>query len=348
MGGAEQYLKMVASYYKQDIVEVFFLQTSMKNLWENAEKHIHLNFPKNNYKLANIIKFLFHPKHRIYKTYDYIFTSHVYTTGIIGIMLQLNLIRKFNFVARESTSTFIRFKGIKLLRYKLFYWLGYKKVDLLICQTYFMKDQLIKGFPKLVYLTNIQVISNPIDNSLIKGVHNKPFNLKLPKKYIVSAGRLIYEKGYDILINSFYLLKQNYPELKLIILGDGDLRNQLISQAASLNLQNDVIFKGFVPNVYPFFKNASVCVVSSRVEGFPNVLLQMMSQNSKVVSTICAGGIIDIPSIQFSETNNQDSLEKALITSLESTTNNRELFDRYLTKRDISLFMNYIHELLEN
>src|SRR5690606_20880375 len=118
---------------------------------------------------------------------------------------------------------------------------------------------------------------------------------QLPNNFIVTAGRLIHEKGYDILINAFAELKEKYPDLKLIILGYGDLKQELIYLATSLNIEQDVIFWGFVENVYPFFKKAKACVISSRVEGFPNVLLQMMSQNSNVVSTTCAGGIDTIP-----------------------------------------------------
>ena len=115
-----------------------------------------------------------------------------------------------------------------------------------------------------------------------------------------------------------------------------------------LNLVEEVLLYGFVKNVYPYFKNATVCVVSSRVEGFPNVLLQMMSQNSKVVSTTCAGGIENIPGVQISETNNIKNLEDAITTSLNSSKDNRALFDEFLQSRDISSFMATVIQHLEN
>mgnify|MGYP003645909479 CR=1 FL=1 len=348
LGGAEQYLKMVASYFKKCTVEVFFLQKSNKNGWGKSDEFIQLNYPEFNNKILSIIKFISHPKHKNTKNYDYIFTSHVYTTGLIGIMLRLGLIRSSNFIARESTSIFIRFKGLKLISYKLFYWLGYKKVDLLICQTKFMKDQLVKGFPGLENSTNIKVIPNPIDYSLIKAKEKLVSHEELPENFIVSAGRLINEKGYDILINAFSKLKTNFPSLKLVILGEGNLREELSNQVTTLNLQNEVILKGFVENVYPYFKSAKACVVSSRVEGFPNVLLQMMSQNSNVVSTTCAGGISEIPGIHISDTHNVNSLLNAITAALKSTTDNSILFDGYLNKRDISYFMAQINDNLNN
>lgn len=347
MGGAEQYLNMIATYFKGSTVDIYFLSLLGKDYWKNVDNYSNLHFPKGNNKLFSVLNFAFHPNHQKRKVYDYIFTSHVYTTGLIGILLQLNLIKTRNFVARESTSIFIRFKGIKLLSYKLFYWLGYKKVDLLICQTNLMKEQLIKGFPTLIKYTSIHVLPNPIDYSLITEREKYTISEKLPSNYIVTAGRLIYEKGYDILIDAFEKIKKDFPDLKLIILGEGSLKCELLNRAKSLNIENDVLFWGFVTNVYPYFKNAKACVVSSRVEGFPNVLLQMMSQNNNVISTTCAGGISDIPGIHISQTNNVDSLQRSILNALDSKADNRRLFTEFLKKRDISTFVTQINDHLK-
>lgn len=348
MGGAEQYLKMVASYHKSDIIDVHFLNKKLKNSWEDTSPHINLHYSKYGKKYIAVVLFVLNLVASKNKYYDYIFTSHVYTNGLIGILLSLKLIRANHFVARESTSIFLRYKGLKLLSYKIFYRMGYRKVNLLICQTELMKNQLITGFPKISALTKIKVIPNPIDTNLIAQNTTYTLNHKLPEKYIISAGRMIPEKGYDILIKAFSNLKPRYADLKLIILGDGIERNNLEVLIDKLNLVEEVLLYGFVKNVYPYFKNATVCVVSSRVEGFPNVLLQMMSQNSKVVSTTCAGGIENIPGVQISETNNIKNLEDAITTSLNSSKDNRALFDEFLQSRDISSFMATVIQHLEN
>ena len=259
----------------------------------------------------------------------------------------MRLIKTKHFVARESTSIFIRFKGIKLWTYKLFYWLGYKQVDLLICQTQVMRDQIIRGFPKIEKYTSVKVLPNPIDYSLITKKEKFKLNENLPPEYLVTAGRLIPEKGYDILIEAFSDVKKTFPKLKLIILGEGDLKQELTLLAQTLKIENDVIFWGFVENVYPYFKNARACVVSSRVEGFPNVLLQMMSQNNNVISTTCAGGISDIPGIHIAKTNNVDSLQQSILDALYSKVDNRKLFDAFLKKRDISTFVLHLNNYLD-
>lgn len=347
LGGAEQYLKMVADYFTKASVHIYFLQASEQASWSGSGPHIQLHYPKSRGKWLSILGFAFDPAHRDHGKYDLIFTSHVYTTGLIGILLRLGLLRTTHFIARESTSIFLRFKGIKLLSYKLFYRLGYKKVDLLICQTEVMKQQLLTGAPFLQKITEIQVIPNPINYALIKDQEREVLIEELPGNYLVSAGRLIHEKGYDILINAFAQLKPTYPDLKLIILGEGKLRGTLTEQIARLNLENDVVLRGFVKNVYPYFKRAKACVVSSRVEGFPNVLLQMMSQNPKVVSTECAGGIKEIPGIYLSLPDNVESLRSALYAALGSEMDNRKIFDDYLKSRDISSFIVGINNYLK-
>src|SRR5690606_21926313 len=86
-----------------------------------------------------------------------------------------------------------------------------------------------------------------------------------------------------------------------------------------------------------------LCVMSSRIEGFPNVLLQMMSQNNKVVSTLSAGGIKEMDGIFTCKTNDVTSLSHTIIECLKSNTDeNRYIFDKELKKRTIDTFANEI------
>lgn len=348
MGGAEQYLKMVASYHKSDIIDIYFLNKKLKNSWEDSSPLTTLHYSKYSRKYISVFLLILNLVRSKNKSYDYIFTSHVYTNGLIGILLGLGLIGTKHFVARESTSIFLRYTGLKLLSYKIFYWIGYRKVNLLISQTELMKNQLITGFPKITKLTKIEVIPNPIDVDLITKKASCTTKITLPENYIVSAGRMIPEKGYDILINAFSKLRPQFKDLKLLILGDGIERTNLEGLVTKLKLEDDVLLPGFVDNVYPYFKKATICVVSSRVEGFPNVLLQMMSQNSKVVSTLCAGGIENIPGIRISETNSEKELQKAITLALNSHEDNRNLFDEYLHRRNISSFMTKVNHYLNS
>ena len=107
-----------------------------------------------------------------------------------------------------------------------------------------------------------------------------------------------------------------------------------------LHLEGVIFLPGFAQDVYAYFKAAALAVVSSRVEGFPNVLLQMMSQNHKVVATACAGGIDEIEGLFIARPKSIASLQEAMQNALNTSTgHNRIIFDNYLSVRSIDKFV---------
>ena len=352
LGGAEKVLKMIASHYVSKAnVSVFFLQKRSTSLWDDLliNKNITLDYGKSKSSALGLINLLYF----ILKCrkYHHIFSSQTLINGFIGLFIKLKLIKTDFFVARESTSVFNRFSGIKLLNYRMIYYLGYSSIDLLICQTELMKDQFIKNLPFISKKINIKTIPNPIN---LEKTLQPNTDFILNEDFIVAAGRLIDEKGFDILIDAFNLLQNDYSNLKLVILGEGPLRSQLETKIRNLNLADKALLPGRVSNVLTYFNSARACVVSSRIEGFPNVLLEMMSQNTNVISTSCAGGIDDIKGISIAEINNVISLANAIEKTLKyNTDENRSSFNKNLNKRSIDNFIKKIefqlntHELFK-
>ena len=341
LGGAEKVLKMIARHYINNAnVSVFFLQKRSTSLWDDLliNKNITLDYGKSKSSTLGLINLLYF----ILKCrkYHHIFSSQTIINGFIGLLIKLRIIQTKFFIARESTTIFNRFSGIKLLKYRLLYYLGYSSVDLLICQTELMKDQFMKNLPFISKKINIKTIPNPIN---IEKTLQTNTDLIFNEDYIVAAGRLIEEKGFDILIDAFNLLQNDCSNLKLVILGEGPLRSHLETKIRNLNLADKVLLPGRVSNVLAYFNLAKVCVVSSRVEGFPNVLLEMMSQNTKVVSTKCAGGIDELEGVFVAEVNDITGLVEHLKIILDSdTSHNRVLFDKELKSRNIENFINKI------
>lgn len=344
LGGAEQYLKMVAEFFFQEgyQVDVYFLKKRVSGAWNELETTdfiLHFtSHTREKYGVCDLFRNLWSNKDI---HYQYVFTSHIHLNSFVALLRKMKIVNAEYHIARESTSTFKRYKGLKLFIFKLQYILNYNKIDLLICQTDFMYDQLKKAVPRLVNSIKVKTIPNPINLKNPKMVgedHILPFS-----NFIVSAGRLIPEKGFDILIEAYFQLQKEFSTIKLVILGEGHLRDALENRINELSLNDQIYLPGFIDNVYPYFNQAKLCVVSSRIEGFPNVLLQMMSQNDKVVSTLCAGGIEDIKGIETAETSNIESLYRAMKRSLnEDTRVNRNLFDSELGKRSIGSFINTI------
>lgn len=345
LGGAEQVLKMVATYQaKNNRIFIYFLKKKSTQSWDDLllseNVNVFYGFGK------EYFGFLLLPFKLAFKKFDYAFTTHVLITGILGFMKSIRLLKLNFFIARESTMIFNRFTGLKLFLYKSMYFLGYKQIDLLICQTNYMLNDFKKNLPNVSSNIKIRSISNPVDLDQISKKEKEVIKID-DSPYIVSAGRLIEEKGFDILINSFGLIRKDYKKLKLIILGEGNQREFLESLIREKKLEDSVILKGYVTNVYPYFKKAKVCVVSSRVEGFPNVLLQMMSQNHRVVSTLCAGGIESINGVFTSDINDYKMLANSLRKALnDNSKNNKSLFDKELQRRSIGGFIKEIEKSL--
>jgi glycosyltransferase involved in cell wall biosynthesis len=336
LGGAEQILKMVAQYYSDELVEVHFLKRKTNTEWKTGSRFVKLKYQNTNSEYWGVLFYAWNLLVKPKKKYDFIFTSHVFVTGMIGIFIRLGLLQKNHFIGRESTLIFGRFDGFKLFLYKKMYQLGYPSLDLLICQTQLMKQDLIANLPWINKEINIKVIANPFDLWPLGTAED--LGIEFP--FIVGAGRLISEKGFDILIDAFKEITKSYPTYQLILLGEGKERRNLELQIKELGLENKVILKGRVPNVYPYFKAAKACVISSRIEGFPNVLLQMMSQNNRIVSTKCAGEIDTIPGIQIANINNPKSLGNAILKSLnDNHSKNSILFKSFLKERSIELFI---------
>jgi len=345
LGGAEQLLKMVATHKsKNNNISIYFLKRKSTQFWDDLLSSENVSV---NYGLSKeYFGFLLLPFRLAFNKFDYAFTSHVLITGLLGFLRRIKLLKLNFFIGRESTMVFNRFTGSKLLLYKLMYFLGYKKVDLLICQTDYMLNEFREHLPNIFNKIKVETISNPIDLDQISEKEKEIIEI-IDSPYIVSAGRLIEEKGFDILINSFEIIRKKDKSLKLIILGEGEQKEILEAIIKEKKLKKAVILQGFVTNVYPYFKNAKVCVVSSRMEGFPNVLLQMMSQNNLVVSTLCAGGIEKIEGLFISKTNNIEMLANSLQDAINNRkNNNRDLFDKELQKRSIDGFIKKVENAL--
>tara|TARA_R100001369_G_scaffold85726_1_gene119629 strand:- start:1909 stop:3012 length:1104 start_codon:yes stop_codon:yes gene_type:complete len=347
--GSEQIVMNFAKYLVREgeIAKVIILTKKRKKGWIHLENEMQITyFPFSAYTLGIIwfIPYLIFSKT---KNIDYTFTSQTLINGIIGFSKRVGLLKGSKIILRESNSIFELLKGNKLFIYSLFYKLGYVKSNLVICQTEYMKSQLISALPNLTKKLKLIVIPNPVDFSDIKLKSQESIEGLKTKRYLVAAGRLVPAKGFDILIDAFEIISNQFSDLELIILGAGKDLEFLKQKRNLLGLEKKISFPGYVSNVYPYFKEAEACVLSSRIEGFPNVLLQMMSQNTKAVATLSAGDIDKIPGIFTCNPDNISGLSMAIKNCLLHNTNeNRGIFDKYLDGRTQEAFYtNIMHQI---
>ena len=143
---------------------------------------------------------------------------------------------------------------------------------------------------KATYGLENTVIYNPIDSKDILKKSLKESGLPENGRIrIISVGRLVYQKSYDRLLNAFCKLLKDGADAELIILGEGNEREELQHMASSLGISDRVIFGGFKKNPYCFMKASDIFVCSSRFEGFSLVIAEAMVTGLPIVSTNCSG-----------------------------------------------------------
>lgn len=106
---------------------------------------------------------------------------------------------------------------------------------------------------------------------------------------ILSAGRLIPLKRYDLLIRAFAAVHGSFP-CRLVIVGEGEERPQLEALAKELGVSEHVSLPGFANNPFPYMKHAALFVLTSQFEGLPSVLVEAMAFGLPVIATDCVSG----------------------------------------------------------
>ena len=145
-------------------------------------------------------------------------------------------------------------------------------------------------------LEDISVIYNPIiDGSFyLKANDDIEGDVTLGDNAVVAAGRLTEQKNFNLLIKAFSLVLSKVPDAKLFIFGDGEERQSLMNLIDNLKLTHCVFIHKYVDNVLKYMKRAKVFVLSSRWEGFGNVLAEAMACGTHLVSTDCESGPSEI------------------------------------------------------
>ena len=140
----------------------------------------------------------------------------------------------------------------------------------------------------------LAVLPNPLDIERIRSQSLEPAPLwaaDLPDEgAIVACGRLMPDKGFDLLLEAFAKSVSSRRGVRLVVIGDGPERARLESLVIDLGLQGRVSLTGHVANPYPIFRRAALFVLSSRVEGLGMALLEAMALRVPVVAFDSNGG----------------------------------------------------------
>jgi glycosyltransferase involved in cell wall biosynthesis len=169
--------------------------------------------------------------------------------------------------------------------------LAYPRADGIVAVSAGVADDLarVSGIPR----QRIRAIHNSIDLEEITRLSAAPLVHPWFKKgqppVILAVGRLAAQKGYPVLLDAFSSLRSQMPA-RLLILGEGEERQNLQKQVEALGLSQEVAMPGFVANPFAYMAQASLLAVASHWEGFVNVLPEALACGLPIVSTDCPSG----------------------------------------------------------
>ncbi len=144
----------------------------------------------------------------------------------------------------------------------------------------------------------VSVIYNPIPVQTISAQSLEEPSQKLPfatptLPLLVGVGRLSHQKDFGTLINAVKHIHHHTP-VNLLLIGKGEDEDALKQQVKELQLTENIHFIGFQDNPFPYLRMADLFVLSSRYEGFGNVLVEAMACGTQIVSTDCPNGPAEI------------------------------------------------------
>lgn len=106
---------------------------------------------------------------------------------------------------------------------------------------------------------------------------------------VLGVGRLAKQKNFRLLIDAVARVQATHP-IRLIILGEGPLEEELKAHVRALGLENDICFPGFCDNPYAYMAHCALFVLSSSWEGLPTVLIEALYSGAPVIATDCPSG----------------------------------------------------------
>ncbi len=281
VGGAEKVMIALANELARYNLKIFFITLSKT---KNIKFKRKINFIRlsSNRSLSSIFKLT----KLINKIKPQICFSTISHTNIILFFALKISSHKCNFFLRESNNIFESLKSFNIIK-KFFYLqilkFCYKNSNLLSPS----KELSAEIKKKFNINKKVYSIPNPIisQNNIIS---------KKKKFDFINIASLTTQKDHFTILKALKIALQTHNKLKLLIIGEGKYKKKILNFIKNNKLRNNITLKKYNYNFEIYLRESKVFVLSSKFEGYPNVLLDAANHSLPIVSTNCKFGPSEI------------------------------------------------------
>lgn len=259
---------------------------------------------------SKLMKFISHLIYSIFKVkldvYFSIFNipkliKQIKPNVVFSVLPHLNIViasvrfftpKNIIYISKEVSVPSVRNKKVRWAKlFDFLYRIFCNKFDMIVYSSVYLRNDLALNYK--IPLKKLKLIYNPVDIDYIKKMSDAYIHYFDKEKFnLLAMGRLVYQKGFDLLLKAFAKLKIN--TFHLTIIGEGEYEEMLRRLTKALKIEDKVTFLGFQQNPFVYLKQADIFILSSRFEGLPNVVLEANACGTPVVAFDSPGGTSEI------------------------------------------------------
>lgn len=282
-GGAEKICTLLVNNLNPEKYHPYIL--CLKNVGENLKNLnanitvIDLNSPSIHYSIIKIYKVI-----KAHKP-DIVVSWMGYINAYMGFFIPL-FSKKIKWFCRESTIPSLMNKQLRLTSLFNFYYKFYNRFHTIICQSEYMKNDLINSFK--VKEEKIVVINNPVDLPFFNEGVPDISAVELRRKFsLLYVGGLRKIKRIELLVQVMDLLPEYY---NLTIVGNGEQQEDIDNLIKEKQLIDRIKIINGCYNPYPYYYSSNVLLLCSEFEGFPNVVIEAFGCGCPAIGYNIKGG----------------------------------------------------------
>jgi N-acetylgalactosamine-N,N'-diacetylbacillosaminyl-diphospho-undecaprenol 4-alpha-N-acetylgalactosaminyltransferase len=298
LGGAEKVAVTLAREFRQRGVDVLLVCLEKNDFYRDDADVIYLSDHTGSgegplKKLLSLPLFAWRLKQLLKRQAISVVQSHINRSNYVNVLAQrFGSPHRAQLVNHGITSSLYRQDNfLGRVNRALVRWL-YPRAEQVLCPSEGMRRDLLDyGVPG----ERMQVIANPFSIERIAGLARQEitpgdFRFRAARRYLLAAGRLDPVKRFTDLLPALAQVREQHPDVELIILGEGPERQAIRDLADADDLHDVVHLLGRVDNPYQYIARAELLLSASASEGFGNVIVEALACGTPVIATDCVSG----------------------------------------------------------